>query len=171
MKLRVISILCGLAFTFFTSSAFAAWAYAENFTYFDASGNVVGQSLLSCSTATPRKAAGVTSIYWREDVTLCMTTVKIVGELCYRASDGPGWLCVANQIATQPSGVRNTRIDHLPPGMTDAVSCSLAACGNPTPTFLPALQSSVHIAGSESYPPNENDCQAAGGDCLSWLIQ
>jgi len=171
MKIRVTSILCGLLLSVFTSSAFAAWAYAESFTYFDVSGNVIGQSLLGCSTATPRKAAGVTSIYWREDVTLCMTSVKIVGDLCYRASDGPGWLCVASQIATQPSGVRNTRTDHLPPGMTDAVSCSLASCGNPTPTFLPALQPSVHIAGSESYPPNENDCQAAGGDCLSWLIQ
>lgn len=171
MKIRVISILFGLAFTFFTSSAFAAWAYAENFTYFDASGNVVGQSLLSCNTSMPRKAAGVTSIYWREDVTLCETIVMVVGDLCYATTDGPGWSCIPKQVATQVAGVRNTRTDHLPPGMTDAASCSKAECGVPYPAFLPYLQPSVHIAGSESYPPNEHDCQAVDGDCDSWLIQ
>lgn len=174
MKLRVISILLGFVFTFSASNAFAAWMYAENFTYFDASGNVIGQSLVGCSTATPRKASGVTSIYWREDVTLCDNQVGIIGESCMPSVNNDGhisWVCTPNLKTFEVKGVRNVRIDHLPPGLTDAASCSRAACSIPEPPFITALQAGVHSAGSESYPPNKNDCQALGGNCFAWLVQ
>ncbi len=172
---QILCLAMGLFLAIVSQKASAAWLFADSYAYFDAAGNVVGQSILTCNTANPRKASGTTSIYWRMDTTLCSNRAGIEGDLCYQQIENNTvirWSCAPNVVTFQTKGVRSTRTDHLPPGLTTALSCAKVDCTLIEQQIIPDLQAGAHVAGSESLPPNASDCaNMENGDCYAWLIQ
>lgn len=144
MKLRSIALISGLVILLFSSTASAGWLYASSFQYFDATGHVVGQSLLSCSTSTPRKFSGVKSTYWRQDSILCSDLATLAGWDCFY-TDGPGgyptgpWDCAPHYEVYQSGGKVINDVDRLPPNMTLETSCQKVGCDVRATQFIQSL--------------------------------
>jgi len=166
MKFRAIHLISGLLFMCFSCSAFAGWLYASSFQYFNASGTVVGQSILSCSTTTPRKFSGVISSYWRQDSVLCSDLAGISGFDCFYGSNASDptaypvgtWDCAPHYTVYQPGGKVTNDVNKLPPGMSLEASCQKVGCDVRANQFIQSLASGAVVdPNNSSVPPGATD--------------
>lgn len=129
----VIVLLLGCVLSVLSLPSWAIWVSANSFVYFDANGNVIGQSIIGCA-ASPRQYEGTTSVYWREDSLNCETS-SISGWQCtWLVPNIPGdvypeggWDCNPIVNYVQPGNLV-TGEQYLPPGMTLEESCEKAPC-------------------------------------------
>ncbi|WP_250624478.1 hypothetical protein [Pinirhizobacter soli] len=156
-----ITILLGIFMLFVTAPAWAAWRYADSYVYFDTSGHVVGESILTCSTATPRKASGAVTSYWRQDTIDC-DTQTISGYQCTFYNDIQNghvypvgtWICQPNIVTNSEFDKLQTNTTHLPPGMTLEQSCQLVGCDIEQVYFINPLIPGVYTDFSNASVPH-----------------
>jgi hypothetical protein len=156
-----INILLGIFMLFVTAPAWAAWKYADSYVYFDGSGNVVGESILTCNTATPRQASGAVTQYWRQDKVDC-DRLAISGTQCTYygiIEDGQSypigdWLCLPNITTNSSYDKLQTDSAHLPPGMTLEHSCELVACDIAEGYFINPLIPGIYTDFSNASVPH-----------------
>lgn len=162
MNNKVICILFGMTVAFMSSAASAGWLYASSFQYFNASGVVVGQSILSCSTTSPRKFSGVVSSYWRQDSVLCSNLVGITGWQCFYGvnNDNPAlypagtWDCTTQYTQVEKPGEKVINdVNKLPPGMSLESSCQKVGCDVRASQFIPALANGAVVDSNNSSVP------------------
>lgn len=133
------AFLVALICFFLSSPAWAIWVSANSFVYFDAQGNVIGQSIISCTNSI-RQYEGTTSIYWREDSMNCENSTLNGWSCSWKAENGPsgtsvwptgGWNCNPIVNYVQPYPPIQTSQEYLPPGMTLEQSCTKVGCDRP----------------------------------------
>jgi hypothetical protein len=167
MKSKMNTFVLAVILTLCSSPVFSMVMTANSYVYFDAQGNVVGQSIMSCGNQA-RQAAGVTSQYWRQDSYNC-DSIALTGAHCiWQASAPPdtepeynlsggiypigGSVCQAEYTTTQTS-VDLHPLNYLPPGMTLEQSCNIATCDGVPDKFLGIWTSVSYDYTNSSLPP------------------
>lgn len=161
-----ISCIC-IFFAFFSTPVLAMWTSANSYVYFNAQGQVVGQSIITCNNQA-RQAAGVTSYYWREDSVVCGTNY-VTGAGCIWQSEAPpfvtpeydisggvypigGTIC-SPKTTTSQQGKMMIPLSNLPSGMTVAQSCNIVTCFGPLDEFLGFWPAIWYDYTNSSIPP------------------
>jgi hypothetical protein len=167
MKRRLGIIAAFLILTLATSSASASWMIADSYVYFDASGNLIGQSVLTCDVGLGRMFSGQQSSYWRQDLVSCArsalggvsnclwdTTPNMDVPPYHTVYPVGGWMCTAQYI--QLTGQHNIGMtSHLPPGMTLEASCQIVGCDQAQLGIVNVLAPGAHkVAVNSTVPPD-----------------